>query len=216
MIEFTLWDITRNLLFAARWTVLLSVVAFTGGASVGLLIMLLRISSQTALREFAKGYIALFQGTPLLMQLFLVFFGLPMLGLRLEAWGTAVLCLTLFASAYFSEIWRSGVDSIPQGQWDAGSSVGLNRYQRMRLIILPQALRITLAPSVGFLVQLIKSTAVTSIIGFNELVKTSNAINNATFEPFTVYSIVALIFFAMCYPLTLYSRYLQRKDQYSA
>lgn len=214
MIEFTLWDIARNLLFAARWTVLLSVVAFMGGASVGLLIMFLRISSQTVLREFAKGYIALFQGTPLLMQLFLVFFGLPLLGLRLEAWGTAVLCLTLFASAFFSEIWRSGVQSIPAGQWDASSSLGLNRIQRMRLIVLPQAMTITRAPTVGFMVQLIKSTAVTSIIGFDELVKTSNAINNATFEPFTVYSMVALIFFAMCYPLTLYSRWLQRRDNY--
>ncbi len=215
MIEFTLWDIARNLLFASRWTILLSLAAFAGGASVGLLIMLLRISDRCGLRMFAKGYIALFQGTPLLMQLFLIFFGLPMLGFRIEPWGAAVLCLTLFASAYLSEIWRSGVDAIPDGQWDAGGSLGLSHVQRLRLIILPQAMTITRAPTVGFLVQLIKSTALTSIIGFEELLKTSNAINNATFEPFTVYGFVALIFFALCYPLTQYARRLEQRDNRS-
>jgi polar amino acid transport system permease protein len=211
MIEFTLWDIVRNLLLAARWTLLLSIVAFIGGGIVGLLILLLRISAKNALRRFASGYIALFQGTPLLMQLFLMFFGLPMLGFRIEPWSAAVLGLTFFASAYLAEIWRSGVDALPRGQWDAGASLGLHYIQELRLIILPQAFRIALAPTVGFLVQLIKSTALTSIIGFEELLRTSNAINNATFEPFTVYGLVALIFFVMCFPLTQYARMLERR-----
>ena len=201
----------RNLLLAARWTVLLSLVAFIGGGIVGLLILLLRISANNALRRFASGYIGLFQGTPLLMQLFLMFFGLPMLGFRIEPWSAAVLGLTFFASAYLAEIWRSGVDALPRGQWDAGASLGLHYLQELRLIILPQAFRIALAPTVGFLVQLIKSTALTSIIGFEELLRTSNAINNATFEPFTVYGLVALIFFVMCFPLTQYARALERR-----
>ena len=211
MIEFTLWDIVRNLLLAARWTLVLSLVAFVGGGIVGLLILLLRISARDALRRFASGYIGLFQGTPLLMQLFLMFFGLPMLGFRIEPWSAAVLGLTFFASAYLAEIWRSGVDALPRGQWDAGASLGLHYIQELRLIILPQAFRIALAPTVGFLVQLIKSTALTSIIGFEELLRTSNAINNATFEPFTVYGLVALIFFVMCFPLTQYARVLERR-----
>jgi polar amino acid transport system permease protein len=211
VIEFTLWDIVRNLLLAARWTLLLSIVAFIGGGIVGLLILLLRISAKNALRRFASGYIGLFQGTPLLMQLFLMFFGLPMLGFRIEPWSAAVLGLTFFASAYLAEIWRSGVDALPRGQWDAGASLGLHYIQELRLIILPQAFRIALAPTVGFLVQLIKSTALTSIIGFEELLRTSNAINNATFEPFTVYGLVALIFFVMCFPLTQYARVLERR-----
>lgn len=212
MIEFTVWDILRNLLFAARWTLLLSLVAFAGGATVGLLILTLRISKRPPLRNFAKGYIALFQGTPLLLQLFLMFFGLPMLGLRIDAWTAASLGLTFFASAYLAEIWRSGVAAMPQGQWDAGASLGLSPVQELRLVILPQAFRITRAPMVGFLVQLIKSTALASIIGFPELLRTANAINNATFEPFRVYGFVALIFFALCYPLTRYARYLQAQD----
>ena len=211
MIEFTFWDILRNLLLAARWTVALSVAAFAGGAIVGLMILFLRISKNRWAVRFASGYIALFQGTPLLMQLFLMFFGLPMLGFRIEPWTAAVLGLTLFASAYLAEIWRSGVDALPRGQWDAGASLGLHYLQELRLIILPQAFSITRAPIVGFLVQLIKATALTSIIGFEELVRTSNAINNATFEPFTVYGLVALIFFVMCFPLTQYARILEAR-----
>ena len=191
---------------------LLSLAAFAGGASVGLAILFLRISKRPRLKAIGKGYIALFQGTPLLMQLFLMFFGLPMLGLRIEPWTAAVLALTFFASAYLAEIWRSGVDALPLGQWDAGASLGLTTLQELRLIILPQAYVTTRAPMVGFLVQLIKSTALTSIIGFDELLRTSNAINNATFRPFTVYGLVAVIFFLLCYPLTRYARALQARE----
>jgi polar amino acid transport system permease protein len=212
MIEFTFWDILRNLLFATRWTVVLSLVAFLGGASVGIAILLLRISKRKGLRRFGKAYIAVFQGTPLLMQLFLMFFGLPMLGFRIEPWTAAVAGLTFFASAYLAEIWRSGVDALPLGQWDAGASLGLSYTQELRLVVLPQAFAITRAPMVGFLVQLIKATALTSIIGFEELMRTSNAINNATFEPFKVYGLVAAIFFLLCFPLTRYARHLERKS----
>jgi polar amino acid transport system permease protein len=211
MIEFTFWDILRNLLFATRWTILLSVAAFIGGTVVGILILMLRISKRHWARRFASGYIALFQGTPLLMQLFLMFFGLPMLGFRIEPWTAAVLALTFFASAYLAEIWRGGVEALPLGQWDAGASLGLHRVQELRLVILPQAFTITRAPVVGFLVQLIKGTALTSIIGFDELLRTSNAITNATFEPFTVYGLVAVIFFVLCYPLTQYARTLEKR-----
>ncbi|MGB3538626.1 MAG: amino acid ABC transporter permease [Mesorhizobium sp.] len=211
MIEFTFWGILRNLLFATRWTILLSVAAFIGGTVVGILILMLRISKRHWARRFASGYIALFQGTPLLMQLFLMFFGLPMLGFRIEPWTAAVLALTFFASAYLAEIWRGGVEALPLGQWDAGASLGLHRVQELRLVILPQAFTITRAPVVGFLVQLIKGTALTSIIGFDELLRTSNAITNATFEPFTVYGLVAVIFFVLCYPLTQYARTLEKR-----
>ena len=210
MIEFTFWDIVRNLLLATRWTVVLSIAAFVGGAVVGLLILFARISARKWVARAAEAYIGLFQGTPLLMQLFLMFFGLPMLGFRIEPWTAAALGLTFFASAFLAEIWRSGVQALPRGQWDAGASLGLHYLQELRLIILPQAFRIALAPTVGFLVQLIKSTALTSIIGFEELLRTSNAINNATFEPFTVYGVVALIFFLLCYPLTQFARKLER------
>lgn len=207
--DFTFWDILRNLLLAARWTVLLSIVAFIGGGVVGMAILLARVSARHWLRHFAELYIGLFQGTPLLMQLFLVFFGLPLIGFRIEPWSAAVVALTLCASAYLAEIWRGGVEALPKGQWDAAKSLGLHYPNQMRLVILPQAFAITRAPVVGYLVQLVKSTALTSIIGFDELMRTSNAISNATFEPLTVYGLVALIYFVICLPLTRYARHLQ-------
>jgi polar amino acid transport system permease protein len=188
----------------------LSLVAFVSGGVTGFAILLMRIDRRPGLRRAAELYIATFQGTPLLMQLFLVFFGLPLLGVRIEAWSAAVVGLTLCASAFLAEIWRGAVESLPRGQWEGAGSLGLRYAQQLRLVILPQAFRISVAPTVGFLVQLIKSTALTSIIGFDELLRTSNAINNATFEPFTVYGLCAVLYFALCYPLTRYARLLQR------
>jgi polar amino acid transport system permease protein len=145
------------------------------------------------------------------MQLFLVFFGLPLLGFDVAPWVAAGLGLTLSASAYLAEIWRGAVEAITPGQWDAAAALGLHRIAQLRLVILPQALRIAIPPTVGFSVQLVKSTALTSIIGYGELVRTANAINNATFAPFTVYGFVALIYFALCFPLTRFARHLERK-----
>ena len=209
--DFTFWDILRNLLLAARWTIALSLVGFVCGGGAGLLLLVLRIGHGTRGRLAARLYIELFQGTPLLMQLFLVFFGLPLIGLDVQPWMAAGVSLTLWASAYLGEIWRGCVEAIPQGQWDAAAALGLHRTGQLRFVVLPQALRIAIAPSVGFLVQLVKSTALTSIIGFNELLKTSNVINNATFAPFTVYGVVALIYFALCFPLTHLSRSLEQR-----
>lgn len=207
--DFTFWDILRNLLLATRWTILLSIAAFVGGAVLGMAVLLARVSDRCWPRRFAESYIGLFQGTPLLMQLFLVFFGLPLLGLRIEPWLAAVVALSLSASAYLADIWRGGVEALPKGQWDAARSLGLHYPYQMRLVILPQAFAITRAPIVGYLVQLVKSTALTSIIGFDELMRTSNAISNATFEPLKVYGLVALIYFVICLPLTRYARHLQ-------
>ena len=209
MDDFTLRDIATALIFAARWTLALTAVAFLGGGVAGLAVLIARIDRRRWLVRLAKGYIALFQGTPLLLQLFVVFFGLPLLQLQIEPWMAASLGLAAYASAYLAEIWRGGVESLPKGQWEAATALGLHRLSVLRLVVLPQALRITLPPAVGFLVQLVKATAVTSIIGFSELMRTANALNNATFEPFTVYGMVAMIYFVLCFPLTSYARHLE-------
>lgn len=211
MIEFTLWDIVRNLLLAARWTVLLSWVAFVGGGVVGLLVLLMRTGKRPAARRVAQAYIELFQATPLLMQLFLAFFGLALFGIEVPAWLAAGLALTLWTSAFLAEIWRGCVEAIPRGQWEASGSLAMNYVQQMRYVILPQALRIAVAPTVGFGVQVIKGTALASIIGFTELSKAGTMIVNATFQPFTVYAAVALMYFALCWPLSQYSKMLERK-----
>jgi polar amino acid transport system permease protein len=209
--DFTLWDIVRNLLLAARWTILLSAIAFAGGAVFGLLLLMMRIGRNKWLKNIAALYAELFQSTPLLMQLFLVYFGLPMLGIEVSAWLAAAVCLTLYASAYVSDIWRGSVEAIPVGQWDGSASLGLTKLKQLRLVILPQAARIAIPPTVGFLVQLVKSTALASIVGYQELTKTAQILTNATFQPFLIYGIVALIYFALCYPLTVWSRKLERQ-----
>ncbi|MBK5537864.1 amino acid ABC transporter permease [Pseudomonas sp. TH05] len=216
MSDFTFWDILRNLLGGLQWTLALSLVAFIGGGLIGLLIMTLRISAKAFPRGFARLYIELFQGTPLLMQLFLVFFGIALLGIDISAWLAAAIALTLFTSAYLAEIWRGCVESIPHGQWEASSSLALSPLEQLRHVILPQALRIAVAPTVGFSVQVVKGTAVTSIIGFTELTKTGGMLANATFEPFMVYGLVALGYFLLCYPLSLSARYLERRLHASA
>ncbi|WP_407317009.1 amino acid ABC transporter permease [Pseudomonas sp. nanlin1] len=216
MMDFTLWDIIRNLLVGLQWTLALSLVAFIGGGVIGLLVMTLRIADKRLPRVIGKLYIELFQGTPLLMQLFLVFFGVALLGVDISPWVAAALALTLFTSAYLAEIWRGCVDSISKGQWEASASLALTPYEQLRHVILPQALRIAVAPTVGFSVQVVKGTAVTSIIGFTELTKTGGMLANATFEPFMVYGLVALGYFALCYPLSISARYLERRLHASA
>jgi len=211
MISFSVWDIVRNLLLALRWTVLLSLASFALGGLLGLIILFMRTSKQAWLRRMTKMYIELFQGTPLLMQLFLAFFGLALFGLEVPAWLAAALALTCWSSAYLAEIWRGCVDAVPRGQWEASSCLAMSYMQQMRHVILPQALRIAIPPTVGFSVQIVKGTAVTSIIGFVELSKAGTMITNATFQPFTVYALVALMYFALCWPLSKYSQFLERK-----
>jgi polar amino acid transport system permease protein len=211
MAEFTLIDILRNLALGARWTIALSLIAFIGGGVVGALLLTARFGGGRITRVLVAGYVNAFQGTPLLMQLFLTFFGLALFGLKVSPWTAAAVCLTLYASAYLVEIWRGCVDAVPKGQWEAARSLGLSFTQQMRFIILPQAIRIAIAPTVGFLVQVIKATALASIIGFVELTKTGGMIANATFKPFVVYGCVALFYFALCAPLSWWSKALERK-----
>jgi polar amino acid transport system permease protein len=211
MIEFTLWDILRNLLLASRWTIVLSLVSFVGGGVVGLLLLFLRISPRKLFSRIARGYIELFQGTPLLMQLFIAFFGLGLFGIDVPAWLAAGVALILWSAAFLAEIWRGCVEAIAKGQWEASASLGMGRLQQMRYVILPQALKIAVPPTVGFSVQVIKGTALTSIIGFVELSKAGSVVTNATFQPFTVYGLVALLYFALCWPLSKSSQILERK-----
>jgi polar amino acid transport system permease protein len=210
MVEFSLWDILRNLLLAVRWTFVLSLIAFIGGGFVGLVLLVVRLTPALWAQKLVAGYVQLFQGTPLLMQLFLAYFGIALFGINTSHWVAAALALTLYTSAFLAEIWRGCVASIPKGQWEAAQSLALNFGEQLRHVVLPQASRIAIAPTVGFLVQVIKGTALASVIGFVELTKAGTMISNATFKPFVVYSCVALLYFALCFPVSLYARKLER------
>lgn len=211
MVDFTLWDILRNLLLAARWTIVLSLIAFVGGGVLGLILLVLRTTPNRVLQTLITGYVHLFQGTPLLMQLFLAYFGLALLGFETSAWFAAAAALTLYSSAFLVEIWHGCVRSVPKGQWEASQSLALSFGEQLRYVIFPQASRIAVAPTVGFLVQVVKGTALASVIGFVELTRAGTMITNATFQPFLVYSMVALLYFVICFPISHYSRVLERK-----
>ncbi len=200
------------LILAVRWTVLLSLVAFIGGAILGLAIAVMRVSAIAPLRWATAGFIQLFQGTPVLMQLFLVYYGITVVfGLRLDPWPAVTLAFTCYAAAFLGEIWRGCIQSIPSGQWDAARALGLGWGVTMAKIVLPQALRISIPATVGFLVQLVKGTSIAAIIGFVELTRAGQLIVNVTFQPMTVYPIIALLYFAICWPLSLLSRRLEKR-----
>jgi polar amino acid transport system permease protein len=199
------------LLRATQWTIALSIVAFTGGIAVGVMVALMRTAPARLPRAFAATYVELFQGTPLLMQLFVLFFGANIFGLPVSAWSAAALGLTLYTSAFLGEIWRGCIESVPSGQWDAARALGFRYPAQVRLIIIPQALRLAIPPTVGFMVQVIKSTSLASILGFVELTRAAQLVNNATYQPLLVFSIVSAIYFSLCWPLSFLSRRLETR-----
>ena len=198
------------LLAALRWTLGLSLVAFVGGGLVGLVVALLRVAPVAPLRWLAAGYIQLFQSTPLLMLLFLVFFGLALVGLSQNEFVSVTVALTVYASSYFGEIWRGSIQAVPQSQWQGSAALGFSYLEQMRHVVLPQSVRIATPPTVGFMVQLVKNTSLASIIGFHELTHAAQYVNNLTLKPILVYGVVGAMYFAVCFPLYLLSRRLER------
>ncbi|GFZ91520.1 amino acid ABC transporter permease [Elstera cyanobacteriorum] len=211
MVDFSLWDIIRNLLLAARWTVVLSLIAFIGGGLVGGGLLVARLTGKRWIEVSVARYVQVFQGTPLLMQIFLAYFGIGMFGIKVSPWVSVSAALTLYTSAFLTEIWRGCVASVPKGQWEASQSLALSFGEQLRYVILPQALRVAVPPTVGFLVQVIKGTALASVVGFVELTRAGNMISNVTYAPFTVFACVGLLYFALCYPISLYAQFLERK-----
>jgi len=210
MVQFN-WFHVGFLLQAAQWTVLLSLLAFVGGGVFGLAVALCRISRHPLLRSLTMAYIQLVQGTPLLVLLFLAYFGLSIMGFQLAPLAAAGISLTIYSAAFLGEIWRGCIQAVPRTQWEAAECLGLNRFEQLLRVILPQAVRIAVPPTVGFMVQIVKNTSLASVIGFVELSRAGNLVNNSTFQPFIVFTTVALFYFCLCYPLSVASRRLERR-----
>jgi polar amino acid transport system permease protein len=199
------------LLQGLKWTLALSAIAFAGGIVSGLLVALARTSESKALARVTAGYISVFQGTPLLMQLFVVYYALALAGLRLEAWQAVAIGFTLHASAYLGEIWRGSIEAVPRGQMEAAKALSLGYVSRMKDVILPQAIRISLPATIGFLVQLIKGTSLAAIVGFTELARAGGIVSNQTFKPLLVYGVVGAMYFFICWPLSLLGTHLEHR-----
>src|SRR5215467_12214328 len=204
------------LLQGLKWTVILSVVAFAGGTVSGLAVALTRTADRRWLQRLTAAYIAVFQGTPLLMQLFVVYYALALAGFNLEAWQAVAIAFTLHASAFLGEIWRGSIEAVPRGQVEAAKALSLDYVSRMKDVILPQAIRISLPATIGFLVQLIKGTSLAAIVGFTELARAGNIVSNQTFKPLLVYAVVGVMYFAICWPLSLCGMRLERRFALSA
>ena len=199
------------LIMAARWTLALTALAFIGGGLLGLFVMLLRVVPARPVNWFAMGWIQAIQGTPLLAQLFVFFFGFAIFGYRVSPWVAAGVAFSIYASAFLAEIWRGCVEAVPRQQWEASAALGLGFGQQLRYVIVPQAFRIAIPPTVGFLVQLVKNTSLASVIGFVELTREGQITTGATFRPFTIYGIVAVLYFLICFPLSQWSQRLERR-----
>ena len=199
------------ILEAAKWTIALSLIAFIGGSILGLAVALSRTSGNRVLQWASSGFIQIFQGTPLLLQLFLVFFGAPVIGIDINPWVAAGVALILNSAAFLGEIWRGCIQAIPSGQVEAAHALSLSYVSRMRDVILPQAFKIALPPTVGYMVQIIKGTSLAAIIGFAEITRAGQIINNATFQPLMVFSVVAAIYFVLCWPLSLMAARMERR-----
>ena len=196
---------------AAQWTLALSAIAFVGGALLGLVVALSRTSENAVARNASRAFIQVFQGTPLLLQLFLIFFGAPVLGFDINPWVAAGVALVLNSAAFLAEIWRGCIEAVPRGQWEAAQALNLKYVARMRFVVLPQAFKIALPPTVGYMVQIIKGTSLAAIIGFTEITRAGQIINNATFQPLHVFTTVAALYFVICWPLSLLAARMERK-----
>jgi polar amino acid transport system permease protein len=197
------------LLQGALWTIALSACAFAGGAAMGLLIALCRVSRLAAVRRAAWAYIQVVQGIPLLVIMFAGYFGLPAMGVAVSPLTAATLSMTVWVAAYLGEFWRGAMEAVPRAQWEAAECLALTSTQRMFKVIIPQAVRNATPGTVGFMVQIVKNTSLASAVSFIDLTRAGQLINNSTFQPFITFTVVALIYFMLCYPLSVLSRRLE-------
>jgi polar amino acid transport system permease protein len=195
----------------AGWTIVLSLLGFVGGTIVGLPVALARASRNRSLALVSGTFVQLIQGIPLPVIMFVVYFGISIGGYDVPALVAAGVAMTLYSSAYLGEIWRGCIQAVPKTQWEAGECLALTNTQRFVYVILPQALRIAVPPTVGFLVQIVKNTSYAVVIGFFDLTYSAKVINNSTFMPFTVFTIAALIYFAICFPMSALARRFERR-----
>ena len=208
--------IIAQLISATRFTIYLSLIAFIGGGLLALLITFLRIYPSKILNYISFSYVWLFQSLPLLMLLFIIGLGIPrFIGQDFNPWYAASISLVVFTSAYLAEVWRGAILAIPKGQWEGAAALNLNFLQTLRFIIIPQVYKYSIAPTVSFLIQIIKGTSLAYIIGFQDLMLLGKRWANAPVigsEPFIIFPLMALIYFSLCYPLAIFAKRMEKRS----
>lgn len=199
------------LLRGALWTLALCATSGVLGTLLGLVLGLAVTAPSRIARGLGSAYVYLVRGIPLLIIVFFAYFGIPLLfpQIALSAFATAVIALTVFASAYMAEIFRGSINAVPAGQWEAADALGFGYLRKFRFVVLPQAMRIAVPPAIGFLIALVKDSSLVTVIGFIELTHAGTIVSNLTANPILTYSVVAAIYFVICYGISRLGRWYE-------
>lgn len=208
LIADNLWPLAKA---ALTMTIPLTIISFAIGLVIALAVALARLSSNVVLSNIARFYISIIRGTPLLVQLFIVFFALPEFGVKIDPFPAAVIAFSLNVGGYAAEIIRSAIQSIPKGQWEAAETIGLNYTGTLRRIILPQAARVAVPPLSNTLISLVKDTSLASTILVTELLRQAQIIAAPTFEFFALYGTAAIYYWVICLVLSFGQSRLERR-----
>lgn len=204
----SLWPLLEALLVG---TIPLTAVSFALGLVIAVFTALARISGIAILRSIAKVFISIIRGTPLLLQLFMIFYGLPAFGIVLDPWPAAIIAFSLNVGGYAAETIRAAILSIPKGQWEAASTIGLTRSQALRRIILPQAARVAIPPLSNTLISLVKDTSLASVVLVTEIFRVAQEIAAPTFEFFTLYALAGIYYWILSQVLTFVQGRLEKR-----
>ena len=204
----SLWPLTEGLLYG---TIPLTIISFILGLIIALATALGRLSPSKVLRGIAATYVSLIRGTPLLLQLFIVFFGLPAIGIVLDPWPSAITAFSLNVGAYASEAIRSAILSVPKGQWEAAASIGLSKVDTLRLVILPQAARVAVAPLSNTLISLVKDTSLASTVLVTEILRKAQEIAAPTYQFFLLYGVAAIYYWVVSQSLSVVQTRLEAR-----
>lgn len=208
------WHDLEALIRGAGWTLALCVTSGVLGTALGMLLALAATSPIRLARWVASVYVYVVRGIPLLILVFFTYFGIPLMfpDVDLSAFTTAVIALTAFSAAYLAEIFRGSINAVPQGQSEAAAALGLTYLHRYRFVILPQAMRIAVPPGIGFLIALIKDSSLVTVIGFVELTHAGTVVSNLTADPITTYSVVAALYFVICFGVSRLGRWFETRS----
>jgi L-cystine transport system permease protein len=202
---------------AVTGTIPLTLASFVIGLALALLVALMRLSRNTVVSGVARFYVSVIRGTPLLVQLFVIFYGLPSLGVKLDPWPSAIIAFSLNVGGYAAEVIRAAILSVPKGQWEAGHTIGMSRGQSLRRIILPQAARVSVPPLSNTFISLVKDTSLASLILVTELFRNAQQIAAFSQEFMALYLEAALVYWVICLALSSGQSVLERRlDRYVA
>jgi polar amino acid transport system permease protein len=208
------WHDFESLLRGAGWTLALCATSGVLGTILGMVLGLAATSPIRVARWIASVYVYFIRGIPLLILVFFAYFGIPLFlpNLSLSAFTTAVIALTAFSAAYLAEVFRGSINAVPKGQLEAASALGLGYVHKYRYVVLPQAMRIAVPPAIGFLIALIKDSSLVTVIGFVELTHAGTIVSNLTADPITTYSVVAALYFVICYGVSRLGRWYENRS----